>query len=311
MKAPTLMSIREIKHDIFENFPEAAPLIASIKQKKELQNLLTDLRFANRSTSYSIYTNLRQQDDMDIEQQINTNYNSGARRNRTQYSLDQDAMDIQQSYQQKLARQMRERQQIQQRNRRARAREERAEALKREEQRLARQARQRERAEAKRREEQRLARQARQRERAEAKRREEQRLARQARQRERAEAIRREEQRLARQEAQKLAKAAREERQRKMKQQASRKNTTSSTTTTGKKPRLTQQQIRQIEKVVPGNFKLGAKTIQQLSDKNLKDKSVELTAKMKDVYIRKRPEIKVPTTTLLHAVNAEIVKRKL
>ena len=227
---------------------------------------------------------------MDIEQQINTNYNSGARRNRTQYSLDQDAMDIQQSYQQKLARQMRERQQIQQRNRRARAREERAEALKREEQRLARQARQRERAEAKRREEQRLARQ--------------------ARQRERAEAIRREEQRLARQEAQRLAKAAREERQRKMKQQASKRNTTSSTTT-GKKPRLTQQQIRQIEKVVPGNFKLGAKTIQQLSDENLKEKAVELTTKMKDVYIRKRPEIKVPTTTLLHAVNAEIVKRKL
>ena len=270
MKAPTLMSIREIKHDIFENFPEAVPLIASIKQKKELQTLLTDLRFANRSSSYSIYTNSRQQDDMDIEQQINTNYNSGARRNRTQYSLDQDAMDIQQSYQQKLARQMRERQQIQQRNRRARAREERAEALKREEQRLARQARQRE----------------------------------------RAEAIRREEQRLARQEAQRLAKAAREERQRKMKQQASKRNTTSSTTT-GKKPRLTQQQIRQIEKVVPGNFKLGAKTIQQLSDENLKEKAVELTTKMKDVYIRKRPEIKVPTTTLLHAVNAEIVKRKL
>ena len=271
MKAPSLMSIREIKHDIYENFPEAVPLISSIKQKIELQTLLTDLRFANRTSSYSVNNTRRQQqqqqqDAMDIQQQ--------PIRNRTKYSLDQDAMDIQQSYQQKLARQMRQRQYIQQRNRRARAREERAEALKREEQRLARQARQRE----------------------------------------RAEAARKEEQRLARQESQRLAKAAREERQRKMRQQASRRNTTSSTTsstTTGRKPRLTQQRIREIEKIIPGNFKLGAKTIQQLSDKNLKDKASELTAKMKDVYIRKRPEIKVPTTSLLHAVNAEIVKRKL
>ena len=281
MRAPSLMSIREIKHDIYENFPEAVPSIADIKQKKELQDLLTELRFANRSSFYSI-NNSRQQDDMDIQRQYS---------NRTQYSLDQDDMDIQQSYQQKLARQMRERQQIQQRNRRARQREERAEA--------------------KRREEQRLARQARQRERAEERRREEQRLARQARQRERAEERRREEQRLARQEAQKLAKAARQERQRKMKQQASRKNTTSSTTTTKKKPRLTQQQIRQIEKVVPGNFKLGAKTVQQLPDQNLKDKSIELTNIMLDKKIRKKPEIKVPTTRLLHAVDAEILKRKL
>ena len=145
MKAPSLMSIREIKHDIYENFPEAVPLISSIKQKIELQTLLTDLRFANRTSSYSVNNTRRQQqqqqqDAMDIQQQ--------PIRNRTKYSLDQDAMDIQQSYQQKLARQMRQRQYIQQRNRRARAREERAEALKREEQRLARQARQRERAEA-------------------------------------------------------------------------------------------------------------------------------------------------------------------
>lgn len=254
MKAPTLMSIREIKHDIYENYPYAIPFIASIKQKKDLQDLLTDLRFANRSSSYSINTTSRQQDDMDIQQQINTNYNTSVRKQRKQknrYSLDQDDMDIQQSYQQK-----------------------------------------------------------RQRERAEVKRREEQRLARQARQRERAEARRREEQRLARQEAQKLAKAAREERQRKMRQQASRRNTTSSTTT-GKKPRLTQQQIRQIENVVPGDFKLGAKTVQQLSDKNLKEKAVELTKKMTDKSIRKNTDIKVPTTRLLHAVNAEIVKRKL
>ena len=295
MKAPSLMSIREIKHDIFENFPEAVPLISSIKQKIELQTLLTDLRFANRTSSYSVNNTRRQQqqqqqDAMDIQQQ--------PIRNRTKYSLDQDAMDIQQSYQQKLARQMRQRQYIQQRNRRARAREERAEALKREEQRLARQARQRERAEAARKEEQRLARQ--------------------ARQRERAEAARKEEQRLARQESQRLAKAAREERQRKMRQQASRRNTTSSTSSTttstktkSKNPRITQQRIRQIEKIIPGNFKLGARTIQQLKDRDLKDKASELTAKMKDVYIRKRPEIKVPTTTLLHAVNAEIVKRGL
>ena len=95
-----------------------------------------------------------------------------------------------------------------------------------------------------------------------------------------------------------------------MRQQASRRNTTSSTTT-GKKPRLTQQQIRQIENVVPGDFKLGAKTVQQLSDKNLKEKAVELTKKMTDKSIRKNTDIKVPTTRLLHAVNAEIVKRKL
>ena len=294
MKAPTLMSIREIKHDIYENFPEAVPSIANIKQKKELQNFLTELRFANRSSFYSI-NNSRQQDDMDIQQQINTNYNTSVRKQRKQtnrYSLDQDDMDIQQSYQQKRQR-------------------ERAEARRQEEQRLARQARQRERAEAKRLEEQRLARQERQIERAEERRREEQRLARQARQRERAEARRREQQRLARQEAQKLAKAARQERQRKMKQQASRKNTTSSTTTTKKKPRLTQQQIRQIEKVVPGNFKLGAKIIQQLLDQDLKNKSIELTNIMLDKKIRKKPEIKVPTTRLLHAVDAEILKRKL
>ena len=293
MKAPSLMSIREIKHDIYENFPEAVPLISSIKQKIELQTLLTDLRFANRTSSYSVNNTRRQQqqqqqDAMDIQQQ--------PIRNRTKYSLDQDAMDIQQSYQQKLARQMRQRQYIQQRNRRARAREERAEA--------------------RRREEQRLARQPRQLERAEAARTEEHRLARQARQRERAEAARKEEQRLARQESQRLAKAAREERQRKMRQQASRRNTTSSTSSTttstkSKNPRITQQRIRQIEKIIPGNFKLGARTIQQLKDRDLKDKASELTAKMKDVYIRKKPEIKVPTTTLLHAVNAEIVKRKL
>ena len=242
MRAPTLMSIREIKHDIYENYPYAIPFIASIKQKSELQSLLTDLRFENRSSSYSINNNPRQQDDMDIQQQTKKT----KQRNRTQYSLNQDDMDIQQSYQQALKR-------------------------------------------------------------------EEQRLARQARQRERAEARRREEQKLARQEAQRLAEAARKERQRKMRQQASRRNTTSSTTssTTTKKPRLTQQEIRQIENVVPGDFKLGAKTVQQLSDKNLKEKAVELTKKMTDKNIRKNPDIKVPTTRLLHAVNAEIVKRKI
>ena len=259
-RTPTkFMSVKEIKNEIRRNFPAAAETSSfkSIKQKHELQELLDELRFANRDTAYSINYTRRQ-----------------PRRNKVQYSLDQEFADLQ-TWQQKLARQKRQRQDIQ-RNRRARQRE-RAEALRREEQRLA---RQRERAEALRR--------------AEAKRREEQRK---ARQRER-------------------AKAAREERQRKMRQQASRRNTTSSTTsstrssTTTGEPRLTQQEIIKIEKIIPGNFRLGANTVQQLSLKDLKDKSAELTTKMLDKYFRINKDLKRATTTLLHAVNAEILKRE-